>query len=371
MITPYMPRIVRTLLICAAVFFGCADPGPVRIGFMAGLSGKVADLGISGRNGVILAVEQQNQAGGINGRPVELVVRDDRQDPEAAVLAVRELLDLDLDVIIGPMTSSMAMAVVPTVNETDTLLVSPTVTTTKLEGIDDQFIRMISTTRDYAEKNARYQRETLGHRTGAAIYDIGNRAYSETWFHNFKTVFQDLGGTITATHEFKSGKNNVFFDTIKRLLQNPPDFLLVIANAVDAALICQQVRKLNPDIAIVLSEWASTERLIQLGGTATEGIFIAQFLDRNDTSPRYTGFREQYRKRFGQEPGFAGLAGYDTALVVLDAYTGKKGDTFLKQALTQKTFQCIQEDITINRFGDANRSTHMSTIKNGRYVTLD
>lgn len=66
---------------------GCAPPEPIRIGLLAGLSDRGSDFGESVRNGVILAIEQQNEAGGINGRKIELIVRDDGQDKVKAELA--------------------------------------------------------------------------------------------------------------------------------------------------------------------------------------------------------------------------------------------------------------------------------------------
>ena len=65
----------------------CAPPEPLRLGFVGGLSGRVADLGIEGRNGAMLAVEQRNKLGGVNGRQVELVVEDDQQNVDAARMA--------------------------------------------------------------------------------------------------------------------------------------------------------------------------------------------------------------------------------------------------------------------------------------------
>lgn len=59
----------------------CTDPTPLKIGFIAGLTGRFADLGTSGRNGAMLAVELQNAQGGIRGRPVTLLIRDDEHDP--------------------------------------------------------------------------------------------------------------------------------------------------------------------------------------------------------------------------------------------------------------------------------------------------
>ena len=73
-------------LAMAFVLAGCAPPEPIRLGFIGGVSGRVADLGIGGRNGAALAIELRNKSGGVNGRMVELIVEDDR--PQAVFAAV-------------------------------------------------------------------------------------------------------------------------------------------------------------------------------------------------------------------------------------------------------------------------------------------
>jgi branched-chain amino acid transport system substrate-binding protein len=151
-----------------------------------------------------------------------------------------------------------------------------------------------------------------------------------------------------------------------------PDLVVVVANAVDAALICQQVRKLDGRVPLALSEWSSTERFIELAGAAGEGVAMAQFLDRNDTSERYQGFRQAFRERFGQEPGFAALAGFDAAQVVMQALTQRLPGQGLKQAIiAQKTFQGVLQVLTIDQFGDADRVTFLAEIRNGQYLILE
>ena len=77
-----------TLILSVALVTACSDPEPVKLGFIGGTSGRVADLGIAGRNGFLLAVEEQNAKGGINGRPIEIYFRDDQQNASLASDAV-------------------------------------------------------------------------------------------------------------------------------------------------------------------------------------------------------------------------------------------------------------------------------------------
>ena len=125
------------LVLLLATLAACSPPEPLRIGFIGGLSGRVADLGEAGRNGAQIAVEEFNRAGGINGLAVELIVRDDGQSPEKAIAAMNDLVDMRVAAIVGPMTSAMADVVLPIAQRSGIVLVSPTVTARKFFGLDD------------------------------------------------------------------------------------------------------------------------------------------------------------------------------------------------------------------------------------------
>lgn len=354
------------------LLLACQKQEPLKIGFIGGLSGKAADLGGAGRNGVQLAMEQRNAVGGINGRQIELVVRDDEQNPDIARRVAGELIDQNIELIIGPMTSSVAMAIMPQINASGSILLSPTVTTTDLVGKDDNFLRIMSVTTDYAAKSARYQFEKSGVRTVAAIYEIGNKSYTESWLNDFRTTFTALGGRVILAKSFQSGKDTIFQPLVKDLLSAKADAVLIITNAVDSALICQQLRALAPDQRILMSEWASTERFMELSGKASEGVVVAQFLDRNNTTQKYHDFLAAYRARFKQEPGFAGVAGYDAALVALEAYSGRKQVESLKDTIIgKKSFQGVQQSLNIDKFGDADRKTFVTVIRENQFITVE
>ena len=372
-----MDRVIARLafmMVCGMLLVaGCSAKEPVKIGFIGGMSGRVADLGVAGRNGAVLAIEQKNAAGGINGRKLELLVRDDEQKPEVAGKVVAELLAQKVELIIGPMTSSMAFAILPQIEASQTILLSPTVTSSALSGKDDHFLRVCGNTRDYAEKSADFQYRQQNRRTVAAVYDLNNREYSEMWMNEFRARFEKNGGRMQKAVGFHSGASTVFQELVRDLLSEKPDLALVIANSVDAGLIVQQIRKLAPKQAIALSEWPSTERFIELAGGAAEGAFVSQFFDRNNNKPGYQQFRTAYRKRFGgQEPGFAALSGHDAAMAAIEALEKRTAGEPLKQALLRiGRFSGAQQEFVIDRFGDAVRPTFIAVVRNGSYHTLE
>ncbi len=362
----------RQLLLVAASLLAassCAPPEPVRIGFLGGLSGRVADLGIGGRNGAILAVEQRNQRGGINGRPIELIAEDDQQDPEVARQAVARLLARPVEVIIGPMTSAMAMAVVPQVNATTVPLVSPTVTTNALTGIDDQFFRVVAPTARHVFKSADYHYRQLGLRRIVLVCDLRNKAYTDSWAGDFRRAFVALGGTVV--DEIGFANDDALSMVATRALAGRPDGALIIANSVDTGLLVQQIRLRDRQVRLATAEWAATERLIELGGQAVEGVIVAQYVDRQDGAPSYLAFRKAYRERFAHEPGFAGLTAFDATNVALDALASRRKQQTLKQALlAHGEFGGAQSPIRFDANGDTERDTFLSRIQDGEFRPL-
>ena len=346
-----------------ALLAACSPEEPVRIGFIGNISGR------GGRNGVQLAVELRNAAGGIGGQPVELMVRDDGNDEEHARGMFREMVRAGAGVVIGPMTSAMALALAPEAERSGVVLLSPTVTTNELSGKDDHFFRVVSPTRDYSAISARHLVEHRGARTLAVIYDARNASYSSSWLGDFRESFEDLGGRVVKVISFESGPDEHFVPLAEDLLAERTDAILLIANSLDAALLAQQIRKLDTRVVIAASEWAGTERLIEIGGRAVEGIALARFIDAESTAPAWLEFRERFIARFGSEPGFAGLTGFDAANVALEALTRKAPDTSLRDYLKRHPEVAgAQGPFQFDPYGDSQRPSFLTTIENGRFV---
>ena len=361
---------LASIVLLVGLLTACSDKEPVKIGFIAGTSGRVADLGVGGRNGVTLAMELRNAEGGINGRKIELIARDDQQDPERARAATQDLLAQKVVAILGPMTSSMAMQVVPIVNQSHTVVLSGTVTTNELTGKDDYFFRVLAPTRKFASANADYQLNR-GHKRVAIAYDLRNRAYTESWLNDYQDAIENGGGKIVRKISFESGNNVPFGEITDKLLVAKPDCVVVIGNSVDAANLVQQVRKRNGKIALATSEWAGTERFIQLAGRAAEGVVLGQYLDRYSTQPAFIEFRNEYLKRFSEEPGYPAMVCYNAANALFEAIARQRDGEDLKQTLLRiKTFNGLQEPTVFDRYGDANSRPYLVSVKDGKFVVI-
>lgn len=348
----------------------CGKPEPVRLGFVGGLSGRVADLGIGGRNGATIAVEEINAAGGVKGRPVELLVRNDEQDPQLAIKAVDELMSLPVDAIVGHTTSAMSVTTAARVSERKIVMVSPTSTTDELSLRDDFFFRVVAATRENAARNATYYL-SRGFKRAAVIYDLNNKAYSESWFKAFATPFKQGGGQILSASTFTSRPEMHFAELADAALASSPDLVILVTNAVDTALIAQQIRKRTPTVQLATAEWGGSEKLIEMGGRAVDGMLVSQYFDRNSSAPTYAAFKRRYVQRFGEEPGYAAVCGYDAARVLLIGLQAQKAGEDLKQTLLRLgRFDLSQGPLIIDRFGDAKRAVVITTIRDGHFEVV-
>ena len=349
----------------------CSPPEPVKLGFLGGLCGRVADLGEAGRNGTLLAVEEANVAGGINGRKIELLIYDDEQQAAAAVKATEALVAAGVQAIIGPMTSSMGEAILPVATRAGLLVVSPTVTASSLSGKDDILFKVAPSVETSTRRSAVFE-YARGIRRVAIVIDLSNRAYTADWAEHFRRDFTALAGEIVAEDRSKSGDDASYSAAIRKIADAKPDLLHLVANAVDTVRLTQLARNRGLTLPVTTSTWAATEHLTQLGGRTVEGVTLTQFFNRDDASPRYRAFAAAYTARFKQEPGFASVAAYDATRAILTALAkAGKGQPLKEALLAAGPYEGLQDRWNFDRYGDAQRQTHISVVRNGRFVLVE
>lgn len=361
--------ILMPLLLAASVTVsGCQPETPVQLAFLGSFSGKGADLGESGRNGALLAIEDANANGGIAGRDVELLVYDDQQDPNTALRALETIAKQDIKLIIGPMTSSVAEAIYPALQRLELFAISPTVTASALHGQADRFFTIASPTQRNSQVSANklYQQ---GARRVAIIYDTNNRAFSQDWADHYRQYFTAVGGKVVALLAYDGSQSGSFGHLIEQAKRAEADSLMLVSGAVDTVRLVQLARKEgDPTWHIVASSWAATEHLIQLGGRSVEGVWMTQFFNREHQAARYRDFSVRYQQRFRQDPGFASVTAYDATQAIIQALRQKSPQQTLDHALLHTgPYTGLQAEWTFDRHGDANRPTFLTIVKNGRF----
>jgi branched-chain amino acid transport system substrate-binding protein len=365
-------RILHTAAAAAGLvaFAGCGRREPPRIGFLGGLSGRVADLGIGGRNGALIAIDDANAAGGIGGQAIELLVRDDEQNEALARTRAAELIDAGVQIIVGPMTSSIAVALAPLIEQREMPMISPTSTTHELSGRKDYFFRVVPDAPTGAKQEAQFLRDTGASRL-AAVYDLKNRAFSESWTRSALRSFAELGGETALELAFESAPGVAYAELAQRLTDSRADTALLVTDAADAAVIAQHLRRRDELMAIATSPWAGTEQLIQMGGRGVDAALVPQYFDRESQAAPYLRFFDSHRRRFGEAPGFPAVNAYDaTALAVRALRERGSSRSVLESLRAINLCDGLQRSFVIDENGDSRAPMFLTRVREGRYVPV-
>lgn len=364
---------MRFIRFLCSVFVGlfllaaCEDSGPLKIGFIAGLSGPESDAGSDALNALKLAAKQVNDTGGINGRMIEIIPRDDQKNPELAQNHVREFKELGVDAVIGPIISSIGMAMLPVINELGVVTISPTISAADFAGFRDYLFRMNSTTRENARAYAKHNIND-GHRRVAIALDGQNRAFTDSWYREFLLEFDALDGLVVSK-VWINVDDVPHAQAATELLSEDPGAIVFITNSTDGASLAREIRKLSSDVPLYAAEWAGSDTLIELGGDAVEGMELAQAYDRYDGNPVFQKFIKDYSAMFDSTPDYSAVLTYDAVTVLFAAMRTKHPDQSLDNALTNlPPQQGLHQELVFDAFGDGNRNIYFVTIKDGKFI---
>ena len=338
----------------------------IKLGFSAGLSGLKSELGISGRNGAQLAVEEINRNGGVRGRKVELLVMDDKNNAETACVVDQKLAKQGVNIIIGHMVSSVAVDTVKNANENKILLISPTIATDELSHIDDNFIRVIASNKVQGYSLAKaVLRETTA-RSIAIVYDENNASFARIIKEHFEVQMKDSGASVVATASFKNRSD--FKNIISEVRESKAEGILLIASAIDAGMFCQQSRKQNLRLPVFSPMWTMTNDFIQAGGADAEGAYLISQVDLENEEATYVEFQKEYQERYGESPSFSSVLSYDAVRVAAVAIqeAGTDSSDQVKDAILRVgEFSGLQGHIKLDGFGDVKNSYYLYRVQDG------
>lgn len=364
--------VVKVFLSLSALA-ACGAPKPIKIGFVGTLSGSASELGVSGRRGAELAVRVRNERGGIKGRPVELLIYDDKNDPEVAALLVGEMKKDGIAAVIGPMTSNVGIAIAEKANEAELPTLSPTVSFMGLFGKDDYFFIMVPSNVQDGQHLAELA-HSRGLRNISIIGDMANRQYTTVYAEAFSRRFRELGGSASPLVPYDPKHRGRAQDMVAAAMASRPDGLLSITGAADTAVIVQEAAKLKPDMPVLTNPWSMTSDLIPGTGSFGKNLVIQSLYDPYDERPRFKEFASAYAGLFGTDPGFGAVFSYDAAAALFEALesTGDHRPRALKKALLSGTVESgCGDPFGFSATGESGKPLYAFTIGGGKFQRLE
>jgi branched-chain amino acid transport system substrate-binding protein len=295
-----------------------AGGGDILIGEYGSLSGDQATFGTSTHQGIMMAADEVNAAGGINGRKVKIITEDDRSKAEEAATAVTKLISQNSVVaVLGEVASSSSIAAGPICTANKVPMISPSSTNPEVTKKGDYIFRMCFTDDYVGHSMADYVARQLGLKNAALLTDV-KQDYSVYLGRYFEERFTADGGKIIARASYSNGDSD-FRAQLTSIKQSNPQIIFVPGYYTDVGQIAQQARDLGITAPLVGGDGWESPSLIQIGGKALEGCYYANHYFYADPAPMVHNFVEKYKQRFGAAPdAFAALA-YDAVHVLAEA----------------------------------------------------
>ena len=332
---------------------------PVKIGMFADLTAGSAQWGTDCQKGGQLKVKEINAAGGVLGRPVELIVYDCQQSPTEGVRAYTRLAQVDrVAVVNGTLQSNIALAVQPVSEQ----LKIPVVTralderaTTPAFNPDEPdkvippagyFFLTQPSAFQHAGIIASYAVHELNMNTFAMLYTPGN-AYALYLAKGFEYYVKNAGKQIVGNFEFQAGDQD-FRPQLTRIRELNPDGLFITNYIVDNANAVKQSRELGVQSRF-LGNNSWYKPMDDVAGADADGAYFPNNFAFDN--PAYKTFIDAYRAEFNEDPGLHSFSGYEDVGLMIDAIAraGSEDPEKITQALTAtKGYKGVVSDITIN-----------------------
>ncbi|MCA1619437.1 MAG: ABC transporter substrate-binding protein [Acidobacteria bacterium] len=302
----------------------CQTTGPgaagdkVRIGVFMSLTGSTAQFGISSTNGIKMAADEINAAGGVNGKQIELLVQDDRSDAQEAATIVTKFVTQDgVHGIIGEVASSRTIAAAPIAQNAKVPLLTPSSTNPEVTKKGDYIFRSCFIDPVQGAAMSQFAAKSLGKKRAALMVDRKND-YSTGLEKVINEVFPRLGGQVVITQSYQEGDTD-FNGQLTSIKGADPDVIFIPGYYGDVALIAKQARDKGLNVPLVGGDGWDSAQLYTIGGASVVGSYFTNHYSPFDTDPKVQKFVQGYQQRYGQIPDALAATAYDAALIMFDA----------------------------------------------------
>jgi branched-chain amino acid transport system substrate-binding protein len=316
-------RLAILLLVLCAV--ACKPPEPIAegegeilIGEYGSMTGAEATFGQSTHQGILLAVDEINAAGGIKGRKVRVQTEDDQSRPDEAANAVQKLISQDQVIaILGEVASSNSLAAAPVCQSSRVPMISPSSTHPSVTEVGDYIFRMCFIDTYQGPVVARYLREELKIATAGLLTDTRSD-YSRGLGDAFTAEFEKLGGKVVVRQNFSKGDSD-FRSQLTTIRAANPEIVFVPGYYNDVGQIAIQARDLGMKQPLVGGDGWESPKLLEIGGAALEGSYYSNHYFVDDPTPAVKAFVTKYQEKYGAKPDSLAALGYDSMNMLAEA----------------------------------------------------
>ena len=342
-----------------------------KLGYDLELSGGVAAYGNAGKNGANLAVDEINKAGGIDGKQITVVSKDNKSDNAEAATVVSNLITNDkVNAVIGSMTSGAVKSMTPNITKGAVPLVTPA-------GTDDTLTVTNGEVNEYIFRSTfqdSYQGKVLANYTTnelkakkVVLYYDNSSDYAKGIAKSFEKTYD---GKIVDKVSFQSGDKD-FQATLSKIKGEDFDAIVMPGYYNETGLITKQARELGIEQPILGGDGFADPTFITLAGdaAATNVYYVSGYSAKALATDTTTKFIAAYQAKYKSEPSMFDALSYDAVYMVKQAAEDTKAKTSVdvKDGLAKlKNFKGATGEITVDKDHNPVKEAVVIKLENGK-----
>lgn len=348
----------------------------IKLGMNMELSGDVSAYGNQEKEGIEMAVAEINEAGGIDGKQIELITKDNKSNSTEAVSVTTSLATQDQVVaILGPATSGAVKAALPNATKVQVPLVTPS-------GTDDSITLQDGKVQEYAFRTcfqdsfqgkvlAVYAHETL--KTDKAVILGDNSSdYAKGLTKAFKDAYE---GEIVAEENFTKGDKD-FQAVLTKIKDKDFNVMYLPGYYGETGLITKQAREMGIDVPILGPDGFSDPKYVEIAGkkNVNDIYYASHFSTKVDASEKVTTFIDAFKTKYGKEPSSFNALSYDAVYMVKQAIEeqGSADSTAITKGLSElKDFEGVTGKMTIDKDHNPEKSAVVLGMQEGVEASAD
>ena len=363
-------KIMKYLLLSVlfpVFFLGLVHADSVKIGFNVPLTGFAAADGKSALNGAKLAVKQANQAGGINGKMIELVVYDDQASPKQAVPISNKLIEKDKVVAaISGSYSGATRAAAGVFQSAEIPYISAYAVHPEITKAGNYVFRTSFMGEVQGRAGAKLIGATL-QRKRVVLITLKND-FGKSLAAGFKEAAGQFNLQIVNEYEY-SIKDRQFGPIVAKVKADAPEAIYATGYFFTAGPLVSQLRAAGITVPVIGQEGYDSEQFIKIAGKASEGTIITTSLDRDSNSSETRSFISEFEAMAGHKVDMVAASGH-TAMKVLVAAMKKAGTTSpsaIRNAIAQTNLVASTGSISFNDLGEVQKNVQVQVVRDGDF----
>lgn len=344
----------------------------VKFGLNFELSGSVSSYGQMEEKAAQLAIKEINAAGGVDGKKIEVLLKDNKSETAEAATIATSLASEGANVIIGPATSGASGASIASATKAGVPMITPSGTQTNLVEdsngkVQDYFFRATFTDGYQGEIMAKYALDTMSAKKVVLYYD-NSSDYGKGVAEVFKKAYK---GEIVAEATFAAGDKD-FQAALTKFKDLKFDAIVMPGYYNETGTITKQAREIGLTAPILGSDGFNSPLFTELAtkSAATDVHYLSGFVPT--ANDKAQAFHDAYVAAYNEEPSMFSALAYDAVYMAAEASKGAKTSTDIKENLASlKDFEGVTGTMSVDKQHNVVKSVYVVILKNGEQASVD